>query len=62
MEARKPKFARRLGFEGFRIQKVKKTQRKLPILEGVVEIEDRSLPAFRQIELPGSAYRSQINY
>ena len=32
------KFARRLGFEGFCSPKVSKTQRKLPIPEGLTEI------------------------
>ena len=32
-------FARRLGFEGFRTQKVEKTEGKFAILEGLGEID-----------------------
>ena len=35
------KFARRLGFEGFRSPKVSKTRRKLQIPEGLREIDPR---------------------
>ena len=38
MKGKTLKFARRLGFEGFCSPKVSKTQRKLPIPEGLSEI------------------------
>ena len=53
MAGQRDKFARRLGFEGFRTQKVLKTEGKLMILKGVTDIEERPAPPLRQIEALG---------
>ena len=60
MTGQKPRFARRLGFEGFCLQKVSKTRMKLRIQEGLPPIGARPAPScphagtpFRQIEALG---------
>ena len=47
------KFARRLGFEGFRRPKVPKTRRKVTIPDGVSEIEPAAVKHFRLDEALG---------